>query len=72
MCFQGLGGKREEISVKDLAYRTYDLYLLMLQKLKQKGIEIENFINETEDISDLEEQFLKVIPTMNMVRTLVN
>ena len=28
-------------------------------------------INETEDISDLEKQLMKVIPTMNLVRTLV-
>ena len=69
--FQRLGGKIENVSSTDLVGHNNEFYLLVLQNLKEKAIEIEKLINETEDISDLEKQLMKVIPTMNLVRTMV-
>ena len=79
--FQNLGGKIENISCQDLVHLNCDLYFLILQKLKEKAIEIENLIEKTKGISDheiertrlseLEKEVIKVIPTMNLVRTLV-
>ena len=61
----------EDVSCEDLAGLDYELYFVVLQKLKEKAMEIEKMINETEDISDLEKKLMKVIPTMNLVRTLL-
>ena len=68
---QCLGGEIEDICCSDLDNLDYELYFLILQKLKEKAKAIENLINETDDISDLEKQLMKVIPAMNLVRTLV-
>jgi hypothetical protein len=71
LLLQCLGGEIEDISCSDLDNLDYELYFLILQKLKEKAKAIEKLINETEDISDLEKQLMKVIPAMNLVRTLV-
>ena len=62
---QCLGGEIEDISCSDLDNLDYEQYFLILQKLKEKAKAIENLFNETEDISDLEKQLMKVMPTMN-------
>ena len=48
----------EDISCTDLDNLGYELYFLILQKLKEKAKAIEQMINETEDISDLEKQLM--------------
>ena len=68
---QCLEGDIEDISCSDLENLDYQLYFLILQKLQEKAKAIEKLINETDDIKDLEKQLMKVIPAMNLVRTLV-
>ena len=51
--FQKLGGKIEEVTCKDLIDLSQDLYYLILQKLKEKALDLEEKIDKwrTEDIS---------------------
>ena len=44
--FQKLEGKIEDISCKDLVDLNADLYFLILQKLKEKAIELEKLIDK--------------------------
>ena len=44
--FQKLEGRIEDISYKDLVDLTNDLYFLILQKLKEKAIELEKLIDK--------------------------
>ena len=44
--FQRLEGKIEDISCKDLVDLRADLYFLILQKLKEKAIELEKLIDK--------------------------
>ena len=53
LTFQKLGGKIEEVTCKDLIDLSQDLYYLILQKLKEKALDLEEKIDKwrTEDIS---------------------
>ena len=54
LLLQSLGGEIEDISCTDLNNLDYELYFLILQKLKEKAKFIEQLTNETDDISHLE------------------
>ena len=60
---QRLGGKIEEVTCKDLIDLSQDLYYLILQKLKEKALDLEAKIDKwrTVDISLAEKNNMNVL-----------
>ena len=63
LTFQKLGGKIEEVTCKDLIDLSQDLYYLILQKLKEKALDLEGKIDKwrTVDISLAERNNMNVL-----------
>ena len=60
---QKLGGKIEEVTCKDLIDLSQDLYYLILQKLKEKAVELNARIDtgRNEEISTTERYHLNIM-----------
>ena len=80
-CSQRLNGRIEDLSTGDLSKMDYEHYLLILQHLKDRAIELQSQIEKTRELNDpehersrlnsLQKELISVMPMMNLVRTLV-
>ena len=63
MALQKLGGKIEDVTCKDLSDLSQDLYYLILQKLKEKALELEGKIDnwKRQEIPPTEKSQLNVM-----------
>ena len=78
---QRLNGRIEDLSTGDLSKMDYEHFLLILQNLKERAIELQSQIEQTRELNNpeherselnsLQNELISVMPMMNLVRTLV-
>ena len=80
-CPQRLNGRIEDLSTGDLSKLDYEHFLLILQSLKERAIELQSEIEKTRELNNpedertrlnsLQKELIAVMPMMSLVRTLV-
>ena len=80
-CPQRLNGRIEDLSTGDLSKMDYEHFLLILQSLKERAIELQSEIEKTRELNNpedersrlnsLQKELIAVMPMMSLVRTLV-
>ena len=78
---QRLGGRIEELSPQHLSSLEYEHFLLVLQHLKEKAVEVQAKVEGARDPADpqgersrlggLQKELISVMPMMGLVRSLV-